>query len=200
MSNQLLIGSVFVLLHLNGWSVCSVSVELETGSVDDDRCVGGDVGLTNISILLQYRTMFQNSISEWRFLAELHPKENFNRSIGVVPQLDEGVGVQFRLLQLEHGGGRCNCWRLERMEVVLSNGTKISLSFEPPHVCHRESGNNDNSVICGRYASEARGVITRVLTYDGVITNDCPSDSRTTLISSKGSPLPASCDQMVPRM
>ena len=190
--------SAFILLHLNAWSVCSVSVELETSTVaDSDRCVGGDVGLTNTSVLLQYRTVtLPNSTSAWRFLAEISPKENFSRSLEVVP---EGVGVQFRLLQLEHGGGRCNCWRLEILEVVLNNGTRISLSFAPPHVCLRES-DEDTYIICGRYANEARGVITRVLTCDGNISNDCPGDSGTTLISSKGPPLQTSCDHVVPRM
>ena len=173
-----------------------MSVELETSTVaDDGRCVGEDVGLTNTSVLLQYRTVrLPDQLLGWRFLAEISPKENFNRSLEVVPQLDEGVGVQFRLLQLEHGGGRCNCWRLERLKVVINNDT---LSFVPPHVCLRVS---DNDEICGGFASYARGVITKVLAYNGTITEDCPGDSRTTLISNKGSPLPASCDQVVPRM
>ena len=209
MSPQLLVWlarSAFILLHLNAWSVRSLSVELETSTVSDDgRCIGGDVGLTHISVLLQYKILqFATAIafpdSEWVFLAEISPNETFNSSVQVVPQIDQGYGVQFRLLQPEHGGGRCNCWRLERLEVVLSNGTRIRLSFALPHVCLRVSDHNIDANICGNFASDARGVITRVLTYSGVISNDCPGDSGTTLISSKGPPLPASCDQVVPRM
>ena len=204
MSTQLLVllaRSLFILLHLNAWSVCSVSVELQTSTVDDDgECVGGDVGLTNPSVLLQHRTVtLPNSTSEWRFLAEISPKQNFNGSLEVIAQLDEDVGVQFRLLQLDHGGGGCNCWRLERLEVVLNNDTRISLPLVGRHqVCSRISSGTGDNIFCGRFANEARGVITKILTYDGVISDNCPGDRM--LISSKGSPLPASCDHVVPRM
>ena len=110
-----------------------MSVKLETISImdNDGGCVGGAVGLTNISVLLQYRTVTLPKLSEWTFLAELSPKEASNRSLQV-PQLDEGVGVQFRLLQLEHGGGRCNCWRVQRLEVAGA-----SIHFAPSDVCLR---------------------------------------------------------------
>ena len=88
--------------------------------------------------------------------------------------------------------------------MVLNNGPGISLGFAPTDsTCLRVSNNEEDTninIICGLLASDARGVITRVLIYDGVISNDCPGDSGTTLISSEGPPLPTLCDHVVPRM
>ncbi len=86
-----------------------------------DACIGGDVGLTNTSVLVQFRATSQQrtSESEWRFLAVIDLKLGLNESL----ELPDMQRVQFRLLQLEHGGGSCNCWMLEEAVVEWQNRT-----------------------------------------------------------------------------
>ena len=79
-----------------------------------------DVGLTNpgIYLTLEYR---ETLLSQWQgfFTISMSAKEVIScdyKNISVDIPLGGGGGVlnsvQFRLIQMEHGGGYCNCWGL----------------------------------------------------------------------------------------
>ena len=175
-----------------------MSVELEISHIKEGSC-DDDSGLTTDSILLEYRNIsLPNSApdSEWILLGEIQLID------GMTHEVDVSDDVQFRLLQLEHGGGRCNCWRVERLEVILNNGTMTNFMLQA-HTCAKlnhdtADGNPDD--YCGGPAWEARGLITTVLTHNGTITEDCPGDSNRTLIPSIRPPLSTSCAEADSRM
>ena len=104
-----------LLLHVLLQSVNSIPVSVRVGISSAFRgsvCVGEDVGLTNTSIIVQYRAVDHNlqSATEWVFLdAILLIGGNFQVDRTLVVDVDN-MFVQFRLLQLEHGGDVCNCW------------------------------------------------------------------------------------------
>ena len=205
MSTRLLVLLAFTLLHhLSSRSVCgSVRVEVIVIAVHPAISCADNLGLVETSILLYYRSISLQMdallLSEWTVLAEVPLTSDIYESFEFVPQ-PEDVGVQLRVLQLEHGGGGCNCWLLDRLEVVLDDGT--SLGYLPQPLCqlHGFPSAFNSFLFCNDFAINARGVVTRALAYNGTIAEDCPGDSNTTLISSMGPPLPASCDQVVPRM
>ena len=177
-------------------------VSLEALTIDpvDHTCNGGDTGLTNTSLLVEYRvvntTSSTSSVGEWRYLYDVV----VGNGIVNIPraQLDDDSGFQLRLLQLEHGGGECNCWTLTSISVDCGesiNSTDITL-------CSREQatvrefwwfGYYRSIVVCGGYASRARGMITEV--YCSVSNNSepCPGDSDT-LLPSGGPALPSHCE------
>ena len=84
----------------------------------------------------------------WKFWAEIDPAQttplSFNYS-------SFGQNVQIRVLQLEHGGGECNCWSMEWKETELCYSS------------HNHSyGLNDNmqsATYCDGNSSTARGLI-----------------------------------------
>ena len=86
--------------------IISFTVDLYNGT----RCNGGDTaGLCDTNLTLQYR----NESSEWREIAT-------RISIGSSHSFDivntSGCGcVEVRLVQKEHGGGNCSCWRLTNL-------------------------------------------------------------------------------------
>ena len=159
----------------------------------DFLCIGGnEVGLTNTSVQFQYRTISTTSvIGDWITLDALP----VNRTSDVTHNLefDGNVGgVQFRLLQLEHGGGGCNCWDVQSsFEASLFND-----------YCFRASPIEDE--FCGGNARDVRGIISDVQYFNtltlGVRRDDCPGDSDSELISNKGPPLPQNCSTAIPRM
>ena len=155
-------------------------------------CNGGDTGLTNTSVLVEYRvvntTSSTSSVGEWRYLYGVvvgNGIVNLPRA-----QLDDDSGFQLRLLQLEHGGGECNCWTLSSFSVDCGESitsTNITLCSEQARFF------TTSSVFCGGYASRARGMITEV--YCSVSNNSeaCPGDSDT-LLPSGGPALPSHCE------
>ena len=156
-------------------------------------CAGGDVGLTKTSIVAEYRL---SVTKEWKFLAEIDPKAGFN-GILKLPFLESPVeGVQFRLLQLEHGGGGCNCWRVE--EALLMWGGNNRSIIKQTH-CSKMPPSQTQ--FCGGSASSPRGFVSRTVRQGsgrGLSVMKCPRNS--TLVSSKGSPLPQHCSATTQRM
>lgn len=178
-------------------------------------CVGGIAGLTNTSVLVQYR-LYEGDLEEWIFLDEVNisavSANSITSSQFELPQNGSARGVQFRFLQLEHGGTGCNCW--EVMHVTVS----LALS-DPPVLRQLAMGNFENinhvkclvqglendgeEKFCFSFANEARGAITQVFFFSndpGVDTHLCPGESRSELITPKGSTLPENCNTMTPRM
>ena len=72
-----------------------------------------DQGLTDLRVQLQYRERgLDGNMGDWKLRASvglLRP-EPIIEGIGLNSSTVDGL--QIRLLQLEHGGGLCNCWSL----------------------------------------------------------------------------------------
>ena len=189
--------------------MCSadVAIELEIEPRSNSDCIGGPVvGITNPSVLLEYRQIVPETADpfpEWLFLADIDVNKSFDQTLGINVDSTLPPGVQFRLLQLEHGGGGCNCWRVERMEVAV-NSSVLELEFiegnERDIECSRV-GSSPYKSFCGHLASEARGFITTVIYLNGTM-GDCPGDiySNTTLISAKEAPVSTDCTDQLPQM
>ena len=157
------------------------------------NCIGGGIGLTNTSVLVEYRivdtTSSPASVGEWRFLAA----ESVTRTITIErneAQIHHSAadGFQLRLLQLEHGGGQCNCWILISIHVDCG----VGMTDTSTNICSEQSLVGPNN-FCYDDASFARGMITEV--YCSVSNNSepCPGDSDT-LLPSGGPALPSHCE------
>ncbi len=124
-NSYLIVILAYLALIANGKTTVSLRLQVVSySSAATDACIGGDVGLTGNSILVQYRLITSlRRTTEWRLLDEIDPQRGLNGTFDLPPlqDLPLGSGVQFRLLQLEHGGGSCNCWMLEEAVVVWNN-------------------------------------------------------------------------------
>jgi hypothetical protein len=189
----LLTGLALLLLQLHIQNVVSipVTVDLQIAGAAGS-CVGGDDGLTNISIILEYRIVNNASaLTEWMFLAEISPTKMFTEEFVI----DFDDYVHFRLVQLEHGGFGCNCWDI----ITFSIRGLVSSLHLSTNVCLKQPGNAAPTLFCGgARARVARGMITRPYSAMGIATN-CPADS-VGLIPSIGPPVPSECDNITPRM
>lgn len=180
----------------------SVNVQLQYSSLSSSGCIGGNEdGLTNTSVLLQYRVAVLDgsvaasapTLGEWIDLAARNATPSAN--VMQFLTLDSSVqGLQLRLLQLEHGGGSCNCWYLDSMAVTLDNSADVQLSAIDDTCFTTGSGS-----FCDGGAGEARGLITRVLYFPGSNGTMCGSDDDT-LISRQGPSLPPNCSTETPRL
>ena len=180
-----------------------VSLELEVGpSPVTDNCVNGPtLGLTNTSVLLSYR-LTTPRLSEWMFLAELSPRESQSQTLDFTLR-NSSVGFQFRHLQLEHGGGSCNCWavRTERLDFNTSQ-TEEMLSIVNLTSCVRSYRRDQDGghEFCGGLARDARGVISKEFFVDRSM-GGCPGDSSTALMSPQGAPtVDDACSSSSPHM
>ena len=156
------------------------------------NCIGDGIGLTNTSVLMEYRivnaTSSPASVGEWRYLAD--EIVIYTQIISQFQLHDSAAdGFQLRLLQLEHGGGLCNCWRLASIRVDCGGG----MTDTSTAMCSQQSLINNFIIFCLNYASRARGLITEV--YCSVSNNSepCPGDSDT-LLPSGGPALPSHCE------
>ena len=188
-------------------STLNTSLDLELQPVSNPNCIGGEVvGLTNTSVLLEYRqavTQTTDPPSEWMFLADISvcPDAGFNGTLEIPVNSSLSGGVQLRLLQLEHGGGVCNCWTVERMVLTVASTELVvfNINVNNPmdgNLCFRTL-NDNHTRICARNASESRGFITRVVDFNGTV-GGCPDDSGQLLVM-KESPINNSCSNF-PKM
>ena len=188
-------GLVVIVILLNAVSlshevVLNLTIDPVTAAVD---CIGGGIGLTNTSVLVEYRivntTSSPASVGEWRYLADVLPK---NDSMSIKPQPHDSAaadGFQLRLLQLEHGGGMCNCWKLTRISVDCGVGMTDTSAATCSLDQHGMLIKSDEA-FCNDYASMARGLITEVYCSNS---EPCPGDSDT-LLPSGGPALPSHCE------
>lgn len=211
---HLLATLLMVLVHFSGIAVGSrvveVGLNIATYAGSEDECIGRDVGLTNTSIMLQYR-LFESSAAppqqEWTFLAEVSISGEQVRSHSIILPSDLlPRGLQFRLLQLEHGGKGCNCWEVEEFTAALHvpNSAAVSLAaftnINKFECFSRGQQNAGKQTFCFGSGNEARGVITKALYFGGEVGAECPGNSDSMLISPKGMALPENCDSVNPRM
>ena len=178
-----------------------VSLKLEVRSHPSnarDACSGGDAGLTETSIYVEYRLIQGSNFSEWRSLFKIDPKIRFDETLELPPHNESLVeGVQFRLLQLEHGGGSCNCWNVHKAEVMW-DGKKGMIRKSHCSRMPIISRGSKSHEFCNGIASRARGFISTATGEQSV--EMCPGSSDTMLILSKGLPLPQNCSTNTPRM
>ena len=168
-----------------------VAVDLTINSLQNTGdCVGGNVGLTDTSVQVQYGEFSGGSgESDWMTLVSI-PINGSQNNISVMENMtlaDSVLGVQFRLLQLEHGGGECNCWEVIQVQGRVNNSASLL---------------NNHCLVryCGGSGSDARGVITEALYFTGSSDNRCPGDSNSTLISNKGPAITEDCSTVTPRL
>ena len=191
---------LFLTSVVTGLSV-NVELNLESSSVAGS-CLGGEtLGLTNTSVLVEYRllqiaTLSANaSETAWRFLAEVNASQGFDQNLTLDIEVPVDFhGFQLKLLQTaEHGGGGCNCWRVASLAISnCSNG-----SYNYSDACRTRRG-SDGSFCLGR-ATQHRGMVTAAFYCSELSSDKCPMGSNN-LIPSKGSALPPNCDKMSPRM
>ena len=196
---QLRVLVVVVVFLMSAVTGLSVNVELNLESVAGS-CLGGEtLGLTNTSVLVEYRllqiaTLSANaSETAWRFLAEVNASQRFDQNLSLDIEVPVDFhGFQLRLLQREHGGDGCNCWRVASLALSnCSNG-----SYSDYDVCRTRRSNGSFCLGC---TWQQRGMVTAAFYCSELSSNECPMGSNN-LIPSKGSALPPNCDEMSPRM
>ena len=175
----------------------TVTVSFTLNRVRNSNCLGEEVDLTNASIQFQYRTISNSpAIGDWITEDVIPLVLSINRRTNYLNFDSTVEGVQFRLLQLEHGGGGCNCWEMRSFAI-----TNIILPA-PLQPCYSRGTHSRsiNELYCNGIASDARGMISHALYFNGMNDEDCPGDSSSTLISNKGLLLPQDCSTVIPRM
>ena len=192
--------SLLLLIRVAALNVFASNTDVQLGlqivPVNDPNCVGGPVaGLTNTSVLVQYRLRGGGrDNTEWRDLADISLTETFNELLQAIDVQDR---IQFRLVQLEHGGGVCNCWDIESFRLdVDGNSQFMAFDFSrtdavDQYLCHRSGpGVIPGSRICGGdQGRDARGIVTKVFNIaSGVVSvvdsNECPGNPGRGLVSS----------------
>ena len=179
-----------------------VSLQLTIESASLSGCIGGDhLGLTNTSLVVEYRiTSSSKSVGEWIYLFNVIVGTNRTATFSRVQLHDSASadGFQIRVLQLEHGGGWCNCWRVNNIDVDCGQGITASMTATDTSMCSQQGFRTSsrprlNGAFCLESASRARGMITEV--YCSVSNNSepCPGDSDT-LLPSEGPALPSHCE------
>ena len=199
-----LTGILLLIVHLYVMvGAVSVELDLEIVPVNDSNCIGGpEIGLTNTTVLLQHRELGtdHDSTLEWRFLADIDPNKGLEERLTVDIENNGSTpaGVQLRLLQLEHGGGVCNCWQVDRAILTLSNEMEINIT-ESDFCSVSELDSRDQNKFCGGYAGKVRGLVTKVFMLNSSM-GGCPGDTSNTILCTKGEPVTVSCSDVTPRM
>ena len=197
---RVLVVVVFLTSAVTGLSV-NVELDLDRESVAE-TCLGGEtLGLTNTSVLVEYRLLQIATLSAnatgtaWRFLAEVNASQGFDQNLSLDIEVPvDSHGFQLKLLQREHGGGGCNCWRVASLALSnCSNG-----SYSDSVACSME-GHTSSGSFCLGHARRPRGMITTAFYCSELSSDECPGDSDR-LDPLIGSALPLNCDEMSPRM
>ena len=70
-----------------------------------------DQGLTDLRVQLEYREIrLDGDIGDWKLGGFSRLERVDSITEGIVLSSSTVYGLQIRFLQLEHGGGLCNCW------------------------------------------------------------------------------------------
>ena len=213
MSESLAVLMCLCLTGMATGAMITVNLEIASSHGSASECVGGQVGLTNTSILVHYRLYESTSpVGEWTFLRDVNISDN-SQGTTVISTNISVIGVQLRFLQLEHGGEGCNCWNVIYLDINVIAGQAELSSPVPINVvtsyCHlnglaivttgRGPNREERRIFCSGSASEARGVTTPVVYFNS--TGDrCPGNSGDYLIAPKGRPLSENCSTTNPRM
>ena len=85
-----------------------------------------DQGLTDLRVQLEYRERrLDGDMGDWKSGPSSRLDTNTPVPIGdgIVLNSSTVDGLQIRFLQLEHGGGLCNCWSLSALSVTVNGIT-----------------------------------------------------------------------------
>ena len=83
-----------------------------------------DQGLTDLRVQLEYREIgLDGDMGDWKPLAVSRLERVVPISEQIVVNSSIVDGLQIRFLQLEHGGGLCNCWSLSELSVTVNETT-----------------------------------------------------------------------------
>ena len=231
MPNSLLCLAVVSVLSLASIACCqSVHIEIRlhrTAEQEDPSCF--EQNLTRYSgnnqVQLEHR-LLNTSLGgshwgEWALLlaidlADTSPGDF--ESINLTSLDQTTPGVQLRLVQLEHGGGRCSCWELEELSAILqqqdsenSINPRSMVGFSESSssgeisaaLCHSEYRNKTR--FCGGSIYETRGVVLKALYLptanesdsDVMIASACPGGSNDSLFEA---PFRENCSGVTLRM
>ena len=164
------------------------------------------MGLTNSSVVVQYRALetvstdpVRTAVLDWVFLAEVNLTQDISQPIRFTLN-DTDQGVQFRFLQLEHGGGECNCWELNKALGIFLDDIMMAMSLCIQTATQLQVSDTAGAAQCGLSASEPRGAVTIGYYFTGSDGERCPGNSSVGLISDQGPPLPQNCATTSPRM
>ncbi len=104
--------------------------------------------------------------------------------------VNDGLGltqfIQFRMVQLEHGGGKCNCWGFSNFTNPSIDFTSVPPCLVKQSVLLEETNCSDVSegiFFCGGSASVPRGFVSDLYLIGGTSTlscNEIPSRSSLT--------------------
>ena len=98
-----------------------LNVDIVRSLTGESVCYGGETaGLISNELRLEYRS--NDSDYRWLQLMGNIPVSNQNLNASLPAVVLEGGCVEFRLIQEEHGGGFCNCWNLNALQL---NSTQI---------------------------------------------------------------------------
>ena len=186
-----------IIITSTAGQVLGRSVEISLDYGESSNCSDSTTGLTTNEISLQYLLVKEAHPDQlgWIDLAIL-PLSTLEPLVETLTLNDSVSGFQLRLLQLEHGGGTCNCWTINSLTV---DGQDV-LDSTREGACFTTSVEPGLSELCYLTASQARGVITGVYYFPGNNGSNCIGDTDVTLISSKGPSLPLQCHVTIPRM
>ena len=183
-----------------------VTVDLTVDGILADldlTCIGEDVALTDTSVQLQYREVYNSSVAEWVTLDVIRIGTFYNQTRNLTYDSESDVlGMQFRLLQLEHGGSECNCWEIVSLKARIDNMDSPRSISHPNDTCVKRSTSVEKTrmLYCRSQVYDARGVITTVLYFINKNLNGCPNTSEEEIISYKGPPLSEDCSTAIPRL
>lgn len=185
----------------------SVTVRVNiTRLLDGEGCNTTDLIST---ILVEYRQASDLELSESEWMSSMPNATLEMIELQLELQLEyHATGIQLRLLQLEHRGGLCDCWRLETLAATLNpvpnTRTPIQHSFNLSNACHSELLNTTNQEFCCGNGYEARGVITDVFNFtqqaSSTVDVNCIGNSNETLFPGVIPALTEDCETETARM
>lgn len=100
-------------------------VELEVEPLNGTSCESTDLGLTNTAVEFQYRELSEDSLGHWSAIIPAIPVNTTSNVSESLQHSDAVRGLQIRLLQLEHGGGKCNCWKIA-LNIIITGKPQIT--------------------------------------------------------------------------
>ena len=84
-----------------------------------------DQGLTDLRVQLEYREIgLDGDMGDWESGPSSRLEQiDFLMEVAIALNSSTVDGLQIRFLQLEHGGGQCNCWSLSAFSVTVNETT-----------------------------------------------------------------------------
>ncbi len=172
---------LMVCAHLNGVMSNSLNVTYHVLRQDDNNCTNNNTMDTKIQLDCREIGMDTTGlVGGWKNLTLITLDEK--KIIGIDINEDK---VQFRFLQLVHGGDGCNCWKLFMLRIRTTGHyvlVRQIANFDPNmYTCITSTIiPNEHEAInyCG--GEVARGFITKVISTNGSL-DGCPGDSNNLL-------------------